>query len=97
MWSLILKQESPKDAANVGRSYPEKLRSDWEFAKCLKMYEIVKAKVIQNPDVYLTLISTEGKRIFETNPNDNYWGIGANKNGKNVLGKIYECIRGDIK
>ncbi|MBE0548387.1 MAG: NADAR family protein [Rubrivivax sp.] len=97
LWANILNQSTAKEAARLGRENGDHLRRDWNSIKISKMYEIVKAKIIQNPDVYLTLISTGDSSIVETSPTDSFWGVGPNGKGKNHLGKIIESIREDIR
>ena len=97
LWANILDQSTAKEAARLGRENSSQLRIDWDSIKVSKMYEIVKAKIIQNPDIYLTLISTGNSAIVETSPTDPFWGIGSNGKGKNHLGKIIESIREDIR
>ncbi len=94
--NLIKNQETPKESAIVGRSRADLLRKDWDFIRVIKMYNIVKNKVIQNPIVYITLLSTKNKPIYEVSPKDEFWGLGKNRNGKNILGQIFCSIRNDI-
>jgi hypothetical protein len=92
----IKNQQTPKESAIIGRSRAELLRKDWDFVRIIKMYNIVKNKVSQNPIVYITLLSTKDKPIYEVSPKDEFWGLGKNGNGKNILGQIFCSIRNDI-
>lgn len=52
------------------------LRSDWEQIKDQVMYDIVRCKLEQNPDVLELLLSTGNRHIEEGNTwNDQYWGV----------------------
>ena len=85
----------PSKAKSLGRRI--KLREDWEEVKDNIMYEIVKSKFDQNPDIKEKLINTGDKELYEGNTwNDKYWGVvkeGNNLIGKNTLGKILMKIR----
>lgn len=94
--NLIKNQNTPKESAIIGRSRADLLRKDWDFVRIIKMYNIVKSKVLQNPIVYITLLSTKNKPIYEVSPKDNFWGLGQDGKGKNILGKIFCSIRNDI-
>ena len=72
------------------------LRKDWNDIKLDIMYEIVKAKFIQNPTIAKLLIDTNDKVIIEGNNwGDIYWGI-CNGKGENNLGKILMKVRKEI-
>ena len=51
------------------------------------MTEIIRAKVAQNEDVYACLLATDGKKIVENSPWDNFWGCGADGKGENQDGQ----------
>ena len=76
---LIKIQETPKQSAQIGRTRADLLRIDWDFVRIIFMYNIVKNKVLQNPIVYITLLSTKNKPIFEISPKDSFWGLGRIK------------------
>lgn len=79
------------------------LRPDWEDVKNQIMYEVLKAKFGQNPELKDKLLSTIGIELEEGNEHhDNYWGnckCDRCKNivGKNELGKLLMLLRTEIK
>lgn len=85
-----------KEAAKLGRNEKDLIRSDWDFVKVVKMYNVVKSKIVQTSLVYVTLLSTGHKSIVENSPMDEFWGIGKSGKGENVLGRIYMSIRNEI-
>ncbi len=93
----IWEQVSPKAAARVGRSNSSDVRLDWNLIRVAKMYAVVKEKVLQNPDVYLTLLATSSREIVECSPRDPFWGVGASGRGKNHLGKLLMSVREDLR
>jgi ribA/ribD-fused uncharacterized protein len=68
----------------------------------------LKAKFTQHPDLLAKLRSTGSRPIGEANPRDKYWGIGTSSDtskakdpakwpGKNVVGKLLEELRSELK
>lgn len=85
----------PNVAKMIGRRVP--LRPDWEEVKYDVMYEIVKAKFIQNPDLKEKLLSTGDEYLVEGNHwGDRTWGQ-VNGVGKNWLGKILMKVREELR
>lgn len=78
------------------------LRSDWENVKDNVMYEVVKAKFTQNPDLKEKLLATGDATLIEgTTWHDNYWGNCTcdkckNITGRNQLGKILMRVREEL-
>lgn len=64
------------------------LRSDWEQVKIDVMKKAVFAKFSGNQNLKTLLLNTGNRNIYENSPFDDFWGIGRNKNGNNILGKI---------
>lgn len=86
----------PQKAKSIGRGV--KLREDWEEVKDQIMYEVVKAKFQQNPDLKQKLLDTDNSKIVEGNyHHDRYWGIDMRTmQGYNKLGKICEKVREEL-
>lgn len=73
------------------------LRPDWEEIKDEVMYEIVKEKFTQNPELRDKLLATGDAELIEGNWwNDFYWGV-CRGTGKNKLGLILMCVRREIR
>ena len=85
----------PSAANKLGRQI--QLRSDWEQVKEDVMYEVCRAKFMQNPDLKARLLSTGTVQLVEGNNwNDREWGV-CNGEGKNKLGKILMRIREELR
>lgn len=93
----IWQASSPMVAARLGRSRKVPLRPDWEQIKDDVMRKAVRSKVLQHDDVREALLSTGNKMIIEKTTKDYYWGCGEKGTGKNMLGKILQEIREEIK
>lgn len=86
----------PNKAKALGRKVV--LRDDWEKVKDQVMYEVVKNKFTQNPDLGRKLKETGDAFLEEGNSwNDTYWGICSyTGEGDNKLGEILMRVRGEI-
>lgn len=93
----IANQEKPKDAANEGRRKDLPLRSDWEEIKDDIMRIAVAAKFRQHLDLQSLLLKTGDEVIVEDSPTDAYWGCGADRKGKNMLGIILQDLRDQLR
>lgn len=88
---------APNEAKRKGRHVL--LRPDWEKAKDQVMYEIVKDKFTNNPDLQEKLLATGNAILTEGNTwHDVYWGYDIRqKRGQNKLGKILMRVRQELK
>jgi ribA/ribD-fused uncharacterized protein len=66
---------------------------NWDNIRNLVMINGVVEKMEQNPIIKKKLLETKNKTLRENSPTDYYWGIGKDKTGKNMLGKILICTR----
>lgn len=87
---------SAHEAQKIARENKLFQRTDWDEIKLHIMEEILRAKVRQNPYVLKKLIQTQNYTIVEDSPKDNYWGWGLNREGENMLGKLWMKIRDEI-
>ena len=85
----------PAMAKKLGRRCT--LRSDWEKVKTPLMWEIVRAKFLQNPKLKRKLVNTGDAKLIEENTwGDTFWGT-CNGVGENRLGIILMTIRTELK
>lgn len=87
---------SPLAAWKLGREFKSQRRKDWDDIKVGVLTELVRAKVTQHEDVRSALIATGDEVIVELNPNDDFWGGGADGKGQNNAGKILMRVREEI-
>lgn len=91
---LIREAKTPGIAKKLGKSV--KLRPDWESVKIDLMRTFVRKK-FENPFLRPLLLATDNAELIEGNTwNDREWGV-CRGEGKNLLGKILEEIREEIK
>jgi len=72
-------------------------RENWEEIKLDVMYDGLKAKFEQNEDLKTSLLETDKKQLVFDLKKDNYWGIGKNNKGENMLGKLLMKLRTNLK
>ncbi len=84
----IRKADTPKIAADLGKTRAIPIREDWERMKNKIMTLAVSLKFNLNDTARNVLINTEDELLIENSPYDNYWGIGRTGEGKNHLGTI---------
>lgn len=94
--SKILSAGSPYMVFKIAKSNKNKQPKDWTERKVSIMEEILRVKLEQHEDVQDTLKRTGKREIIENSPVDNFWGIGPNKDGKNMLGNIWMKIRNNF-
>ena len=86
---------TPKEAKYLGRMAP--MRLDWNDIRKDVMLKVLRAKVQQSSKVRDLLLASGDKPIRETAPWDEVWGTGKRGTGQNLLGKMWEQIRTELR
>lgn len=81
----------PWEVKPLGRKAPINIE-EWDAKKDEIMFEIVKCKFEQYPDLANKLIKITEPIVEHNDWNDTYWGV-CNGNGQNKLGQILAEIR----
>ena len=79
----IKNSHSAHEAQKIRFKYEEKIK--------------LRCKLEQNPYVLKKLLETKDYIIVEDSPKDNYWGWGINRDGENMLGKLWMKLREEYK
>jgi ribA/ribD-fused uncharacterized protein len=104
----ILQQVTPKEIQKLGRSVKKFNEEEWNKVKLEIMYDGLKLKFGQNPELKQKLLETGNKILYEANKYDDFWGIGKTVEegikmekegeselfGKNQLGELLMALRG---
>lgn len=72
-------------------------RSDWDAVKVDIMRNILRAKVDQHEYVRRKLLATGNRELIEDSWRDDFWGWGLNRDGQNMLGRLWMEIRTDLR
>ncbi len=91
--NLLLKARSSHDAYKIAADNKAYRRSDWDSVKISIMMSIIWEKVSQHEYVRKKLLETGDRLLVEDSWRDDYWGWGPNRDGQNMLGKLWIQIR----
>jgi ribA/ribD-fused uncharacterized protein len=72
-------------------------RDDWDDVKIDVMRKILRAKVAQHAYVLRKLRKTGERQLIENSWRDAFWGWGPNRDGQNMLGKLWMEIRESLR
>jgi|SRR3989344_1838651 len=92
----ILSAKSPHLVKEISDAHKAEQPEDWKKRKVEIMDVILRAKAEQHKDVREILKKTGKRKIIENSPVDNFWGIGPDGTGQNMVGKIWMKIRDDF-
>ncbi len=89
-------ERSAHDAFKSAEVYKADRREDWNDVKVHFMREILWAKVQQHEYVRRKLLQSETRELIENSWRDSFWGWGENRDGQNMLGKLWMEIRAEL-
>lgn len=92
----IFKAKSADAAYKLAQKHKGANFEDYREQDLKDMESILRCKLKQNPYVMRKLLQTGKRYIVEDSPKDNFWGWGANRQGRNELGKIWMKLRKEI-
>lgn len=72
-------------------------RPDWDAVKVDVMRDILRAKAEQHEYVRRKLLATGDRELIENSWRDDFWGWGQNRDGHNMLGKLWMTIRAELR
>jgi ribA/ribD-fused uncharacterized protein len=70
--------------------------AEWDDIKFDVMKKILHAKVSQHPYVKKKLLDSGNRELIEDSWRDPVWGWGPDKDGQNMLGKLWMEVRGEV-
>jgi ribA/ribD-fused uncharacterized protein len=93
----IREAPSAHEALQIAKSNRHKIRSDWEKIKVQVMHGILSQKAAQHEYVRRQLLLTGDRELIEDSWRDDFWGWGPDKDGMNMLGKLWMKVREEIR
>ena len=93
----ILYANSAHDAFRYAQDNKGRQRKDWDAVKVGIMRDILRAKVQQHEYVRRKLLATGDRTLVENSWRDDFWGWGPNRDGQNMLGKLWMEIRHELR
>lgn len=95
--SEILGARSAHEAFKIAEKNVAAYRVDWREVRVDLMRDILRAKVSQHEYVRRKLLATGNRELIEDAWRDSFWGWGPNRDGQNMLGKLWMEIREEIR
>jgi len=89
--------DKPAEVKRLAKTMEQTQRPDWNTYRDEVMYIALKEKFSgTHPELKAKLLSTGNAIIRDGSPQDNYWGIGRSKKGKNRLGVLIMKVRDEL-
>lgn len=95
--SRIFFATSAHDSLKIATEHKALRRGDWDEVKVDIMRDILRAKVEQHEYVRRKLLATGTRELIEDSWRDDFWGWGPNRNGQNMLGKLWMEVRAELR
>ncbi|MEO6761765.1 MAG: NADAR family protein [Candidatus Saccharimonadales bacterium] len=87
---------SAHEAYKLANANNNRKPKNWGDIKVGIMEDICRNKLQQNLYIREKLLLTLDYEIIEDSPKDSYWGWGADRKGRNELGKVWMRLRDEI-
>lgn len=94
---IILTAPSAHEAFKIAERMKAQRRADWDAVKVGIMRDILRAKAQQHEYVHRKLLATGDRELIEDSWRDDYWGWGPNRDGQNMLGKLWMEVRAELR
>lgn len=88
---------SAHDAFKIAEANKALRRANWDDVKVAIMRDILRAKAQQHEYVRRKLLATGDRELVENSWRDDFWGWGPNRDGQNMLGKLWMEIRAELR
>lgn len=88
---------SAHDAFKMAQERKASRRPDWDEVKIGVMALLLHAKADQHEYVRRKLLATGDRELVENSWRDDFWGWGPNRDGQNMLGKLWMALRDELR
>lgn len=95
--AAIINAPSAHEAFKVAERNKAHRRPDWDDVKVDVMRRILRAKAEQHEYVRRKLLATGNRTLVEDSWRDAVWGWGPNRDGQNLLGKLWMEVRAELR
>jgi len=92
----IIVATSAHEALQLARQYKTAVREDWNQVRVGIMKEILRAKAQQHEYIRRKLQQSGTRTLIENSWRDDFWGWGPNRDGQNMMGKLWMEIRAEL-
>lgn len=97
LYETLKSMRSAHDALKFAQPHKPERRKDWDDVKRDIMKNICRAKLAQHAYIQKKLLDTGVVVPVEDSPVDEYWGWGADTNGRSELGAIWMELREELR
>ncbi len=94
---MILDAPSAHEAFKIAERNRLHRRGDWDEAKVDIMRDLLRLKAAQHEYVRRKLLATGDRELVEDSWRDDFWGWGPNRDGQNMLGKLWMEVRAELR
>lgn len=95
--SAIRGAPSAHEAFKIAERNKSLRRPDWDDVKVGIMLNILRAKAAQHLYVRRKLLDTGDRELVEDSWRDDFWGWGPNRDGQNMLGRLWMQVRAELR
>jgi len=88
---------SAHEAFKLAEEHKSQRRPDWDSVRVNVMRRILRAKAEQHEYVRRKLLATGDRELIENSWRDPFWGWGPNRDGKNMLGRLWMEVRSELR
>lgn len=88
---------SAHDAFKLAERWAKYRTPEWETVRLNVMKRILRAKVEQHAYVRRKLLATGDRELIEDSWRDDFWGWGPNRDGQNMLGRLWMQLRTELQ
>jgi len=93
----IMNAASAHDAFRIAQGNKVHQIDYWDDIKVGEMREILRLKADQHEYVRRKLLATGERELVENSWRDDFWGWGPNRDGQNMLGKLWMEVRSTLR
>lgn len=93
----VFRCTSAYEAFRFAQENKSKQRPDWDDVKVDVMRNILCAKATQHEYVSRKLLQTGQRVLIENSWRDSFWGWGPQRDGQNMLGKVWMQVRHQLR
>ncbi|AMS41231.1 NADAR family protein [Aminobacter aminovorans] len=93
----IIRSTSAHEAFKLAQTNKSHQVEHWDDLKVDEMREILRLKASQHEYVRRKLLATDDRELVENSWRDDFWGWGPNRDGKNMLGKLWMELRAELR
>ncbi|HTK34596.1 MAG TPA: NADAR family protein [Caulobacteraceae bacterium] len=93
----VKEARSAHDAFKIAQEHKSLQVANWDKTKVGRMRAVLQEKANQHEYVRRKLLATGERELIEDSWRDDFWGWGPNRDGQNMLGKLWMEVRSELR